>query len=66
VENPGGVQKGVRKLVLNGAEIPGNFIPTSLLELENEILVVMGCLSSASVKSNKAQLEPALACKSAS
>jgi cellobiose phosphorylase len=66
VENPGGAQKGVRKMVLNGAEIPGNFIPISLLELQNEILVVMGSLSSPGVKSNRAQSEPALAGKSAS
>jgi cellobiose phosphorylase len=42
VVNPHAVQKGVKKIVLNGQEIVGNLIPTSKMKKENEILVEMG------------------------
>jgi cellobiose phosphorylase len=42
VTNPSGVQKGVRKLVLNGEPLKGNFIPAEKLAAENQVLVEMG------------------------
>jgi N,N'-diacetylchitobiose phosphorylase len=42
VENPDGVQKGVVRLELNGAELPGNFVPVAALKRVNRIRVVMG------------------------
>ena len=42
VANPIGVQKGVKKLILNGEAIEGNLIPVSKLKKENEVLVKMG------------------------
>jgi cellobiose phosphorylase len=42
VSNPAGVQKGVKKLLLNGRELSGNFIPAADLEAENQVLVEMG------------------------
>jgi len=41
VANPAGVQKGVKKITLNGQEIIGNLIPASKLKKENEVLVKM-------------------------
>lgn len=42
VENNFGVEKGVKKLILNGEEIKGNFIPANLLREHNEVVVEMG------------------------
>ena len=42
VQNPGGVQRGVRKLVLNGEPLEGNFIPAGKLAGENRVIVEMG------------------------
>lgn len=41
VENPKGVQKGVKFIKINGKEILGNFIPISEMKDENEVLVIM-------------------------
>jgi cellobiose phosphorylase len=42
VRNEGGVQKGVKRIILNGEEIDGNLIPLNLMKENNEVLVVMG------------------------
>ncbi len=42
VRNPAGVQKGVKKLVLNGSPLPGNLIPADKLAAENQVVVEMG------------------------
>jgi len=42
VANPAGVQKGVKKITLNGQEIIGNLIPVSKMKKENIVLVKMG------------------------
>lgn len=42
VENPGSVEKGVRKIVINGNEVEDSFISGELLKAENDILVTMG------------------------
>ena len=42
VRNPAGAQKGVKKLVLNGALLEGNFIPAETLLAENQVEVEMG------------------------
>jgi cellobiose phosphorylase len=42
VENPSGVQKGVKSLTVNGKDFAGGFIPAEALESQNEIDVVMG------------------------
>ncbi len=42
VKNENGVQKGVKKVTLNGEEIKGNLIPVSLMKEKNEVLVIMG------------------------
>ncbi len=42
VVNPKGVQKGVKKITLNGEAIEGNLIPVSKMKKENEVLVKMG------------------------
>jgi cellobiose phosphorylase len=42
VKNPYGVQKGVKKLVLNGSLLPGNFLPAEQLLAENLVQVEMG------------------------
>ena len=42
VRNSAGVQKGVRKLVLNGELLEGNFIPAGRLAEENRVVVEMG------------------------
>ena len=42
VRNPNGVEKGVRKLVLNGEQLEGNLIPAGKLRDENHALVEMG------------------------
>ena len=42
VQNPAGVQKGVRKLELNGEQLEGNLIPAGKLAGENRVIVEMG------------------------
>jgi N,N'-diacetylchitobiose phosphorylase len=42
VTNPAGVQKGVKRITLNGQPIEGNLIPVSKLKKENEVRVEMG------------------------
>jgi N,N'-diacetylchitobiose phosphorylase len=42
VSNPARVQKGVKKLVLNGKQLDGNFIPAEKLLAENQVEVEMG------------------------
>jgi len=42
VTNESGVQKGVSKLIVNGEEIVGNFIPIEKLKEQNEVSVIMG------------------------
>ena len=42
VDNPKGVEKGVKNIVLNGDQIEGNLIPFSMLRAENEVSVTMG------------------------
>jgi cellobiose phosphorylase len=42
VENPAGVQKGVKRLLLNGELLEGNFIPVEKLLAENQVEVEMG------------------------
>ncbi len=42
VKNNESVQKGVKKIALNGKEIEGNFIPFNEMKKENTILVEMG------------------------
>jgi len=38
IKNPNGVQKGLRKLTLNGRECKGNLIPLSAMQTANEVL----------------------------
>lgn len=42
VENPARVQKGIKKLSVNGTEISGNCIPANILLPENTVIAVMG------------------------
>ena len=42
VENPNNIEKGVSKLVLNGKELEGNFIPAEDMLDNNTVVVVMG------------------------
>ena len=42
VKNEKGVQKGVSKLIVNGEEISGNFIPVEKMKTTNEVIVIMG------------------------
>ena len=42
VVNRAGVQKGVKKITLNGKPLEGNLIPVTKLKQENEVLVEMG------------------------
>lgn len=41
VENPNGKESGCEKLMLNGTELTDNYIPSNLLNDENEILLVI-------------------------
>ena len=41
-ENPVGAEKGVKKILLNGQAIEGNFIPVAKLDPENVVHVVLG------------------------
>jgi N,N'-diacetylchitobiose phosphorylase len=42
ITNEKGVQKGVKKIILNGREMQGNFILFNLMQENNEVLVTMG------------------------
>jgi cellobiose phosphorylase len=42
VTNPAGVQKGVKRLVVNGETLPGNLIPAGKLAEDNQVTVEMG------------------------
>jgi cellobiose phosphorylase len=42
VENPDGVQKGVRQVELNGEVIEGDLIPAARMKDENQVVVTMG------------------------
>jgi cellobiose phosphorylase len=42
VENPKGIQKGVKSIEINGDLIDGNSIPVKLLDDFNEVRVIMG------------------------
>jgi cellobiose phosphorylase len=42
VNNESGVQKGVKKISINGKEIEGNLIHFSTLKYKNEVMVTMG------------------------
>lgn len=42
VDNSKGVQKGVVKIILNGEEIEGNFMPMAKIKEQNEVTVIMG------------------------
>jgi N,N'-diacetylchitobiose phosphorylase len=42
VENPAGVEKGIKKLIVNGEEFSGNLIPVAKMKDKNEVLVVLG------------------------
>ena len=42
VTNRAGVQKGVKRMTLNGRPLKGNLIPASMLKKENKVLVTMG------------------------
>ena len=42
IRNENGVEKGVRKIEINGREIAGNLIPVEQMEEQNEVLVLMG------------------------
>ena len=42
VENPDAVQKGVKRVTVNGAPIPGNMLPIAAPGETVEVTVVMG------------------------
>jgi cellobiose phosphorylase len=42
IKNENGVQKGVKKIVINGKEIEGNFIPLEIMQEKNDVIVAMG------------------------
>lgn len=42
ISNPGGVQKGVRSVEINGEKLEGNLIPLAMMKEENTVAVVMG------------------------
>ena len=42
IKNSGGVQKGVKKITVNGKEIDGNIIPIAQILDTNEVLVTLG------------------------
>jgi N,N'-diacetylchitobiose phosphorylase len=42
VQNDSGVQKGIKRLILNEKEIEGNFIPLEEMKKENTVVVEMG------------------------
>jgi cellobiose phosphorylase len=42
VKNDKGIQKGVSKIMVNGEEMAGNFIPEAKMKDQNEVTVIMG------------------------
>lgn len=42
IENPSGVSKGIRQLLVNGEPSPGNLVPAAALKESNEVVAVMG------------------------
>lgn len=42
VQNPEGVQKGVKSLTVNGKRIEGNMVPLDLMEAINQVDVILG------------------------
>ncbi|MFH0989540.1 MAG: N,N'-diacetylchitobiose phosphorylase [bacterium] len=42
IQNPDNVQKGVKRVTVDGTEINGNLIPLEMMKGENEVVVVMG------------------------
>ncbi len=42
VNNENGVEKGIKKIILNGEEIKGTLVPISLMQDKNKVLVFMG------------------------
>jgi cellobiose phosphorylase len=42
VENPGGAEKGVKHIEINGRTLSGNTLDFSILQLHNQIKVIMG------------------------
>ncbi|MDZ7262101.1 MAG: N,N'-diacetylchitobiose phosphorylase [candidate division KSB1 bacterium] len=42
VQNDGGVQKGVKKIILNGEELEDNLIPLDKMKKYNTVIVLMG------------------------
>ena len=41
VQNPGHVESGCKKMLVNGKEIEGNYVPVELLESHTEIQIIM-------------------------
>ena len=41
IENPEGKETGCKKLTVNGAELPGNYIPAEVLTETTEIVLTM-------------------------
>lgn len=41
IENPNHRESGGEKLILNGREIPGNFLPADMLRENNEIRLIL-------------------------
>jgi cellobiose phosphorylase len=42
VQNPNGVQKGIKQITLNGEALSGNIIPLTKMKQHSQILVEMG------------------------
>ena len=42
IRNDNGVQKGIKKIILNGEELSGNLIPLEKMKESNDVLVLMG------------------------
>ena len=42
IENPSGVSKGIRQLLVNGEPLPGNLVPAAVLKDSNAVVAVMG------------------------
>ena len=41
IKNENNGQKGVKKIIINGVEIEGNFIPIEIMKQDNEVVAVM-------------------------
>ncbi|MDF1513243.1 MAG: N,N'-diacetylchitobiose phosphorylase [Anaerolineae bacterium] len=42
VKNPGGVNRGVKSITLNGVSLVDNLVPVDQLKVENEVTVILG------------------------